>query len=183
MQEHSSYKEALRRRHPVETFIVLARVRPEVAPSTGGVSAGGMNPITVNWVMRTSIEPPLLAVSIAYARYSYHVVKAAGSFVVAAPSIEMESATRLFGTKSGREMDKIAEAGTAMQPCTEMDGELPADAVFNLECELESELETGDHAVFVGRVRASHVSTDPSARRLYTVGAGHRFGGVEPLSS
>ena len=37
MQEHSSYKEALRRRHPVETFIVPARVRPEVAPSAGGV--------------------------------------------------------------------------------------------------------------------------------------------------
>jgi flavin reductase (DIM6/NTAB) family NADH-FMN oxidoreductase RutF len=180
MQEHSTYKEALRRRNPVETFIVLARVRPEVATTAGAVPPGAMNPITVNWFMRTSIEPPLVAVSIAYERYSYHVVKAAGSYVVAAPTSDMERETRLFGTKSGRDMDKIAEAGTSMQPCTEVDGEILSDAAFNLECEVVSEFPTGDHAVFVGRVRAAHVNSDPETRRIYTVGTGHRFGAVAP---
>ncbi len=169
MQQLTTYAEALERRMPVETFIVLAKDRDGVC-----------NPITVNWVMRTSIEPPLIAVSIAHSRYSHEVVREAGAFVVAAPSVTMSEETRFFGTKSGRKVAKLAEKGTATEAASEIDCLLLSDAVLNLECRLEDVFETGDHSIFVGRVVASHVNTDGAVQRLYTVGPGHRFGAVVP---
>ena len=53
-----------------------------------------------------------------------------------------------------------------------------ADAVANFECKMESELETGDHVLFVGRVVASHVNDTGELRRLYTIGENFQMGGV-----
>lgn len=167
MQQEAGFSAALRRRFPVETFILLARD-----------GAGKDNPITVNWVMRTSGDPPLLAVAIAYPRYSYEVVRQAGAFVIAAPSMAMEEETRFFGTVSGRDHDKLAERESATEPAGQVETVLLSEAVLNIECVLESEFETGDHAVFVGRVVAGHVNADSSVERLYTVGPGHRFGSL-----
>jgi flavin reductase (DIM6/NTAB) family NADH-FMN oxidoreductase RutF len=45
---------------------------------------------------------------------------------------------------------------------------------------VESEVETGDHILFVGRVIASHVNEREDVRRLYTLGEGYAMGGVVP---
>lgn len=167
MQQPTTYAKALERRMPVETFILLATD-----------AAGVCNPITVNWVMRTSIDPPLIAVSIAHSRYSHEVVREAGAFVVAAPTVDMSEETRFFGTKSGRKVAKLAQKGTATEAASEIDCLLLSDAVLNLECRLEDVFDTGDHSIFVGSVVASHVNSDETVQRMYTVASGHRFGTV-----
>lgn len=172
MQRNVTFSQALARRMPVETFIVLGRDR-----------AGTDNPITVNWVMRTSIKPALMAVSIAHARYSHGVIREAGEFVVAAPSVDMEEETRLFGSVSGRDHVKLAEAGSATEAASAVDCVLLSDAVLNIECRLQDVFDTGDHSIFVGEVLASHTNADESVKRLYTVGAGHVFGPVHSGSS
>jgi flavin reductase (DIM6/NTAB) family NADH-FMN oxidoreductase RutF len=60
---------------------------------------------------------------------------------------------------------------------------LLADAILNIECRLQSVCDTGDHSIFVGEVVASHTNEDGSVKRLYTVDAGHVFGGVECTAS
>ena len=65
---------------------------------------------------------------------------------------------------------------TAMQ-WAQAAGMLLADAAANFECTLESQMPAGDHIIFVGRIVASHTSTKPK-KRLYTVGPGHKLGGV-----
>ena len=77
-------------------------------------------------------------------------------------------------------MDKLAVRATPTQPASKIDGVLLADAVANFECELESDLATGDHVIFVGRVVASHVNEDEGVRRLYTLAQGYKMGGVLP---
>ncbi|GAG42932.1 unnamed protein product, partial [marine sediment metagenome] len=91
----------------------------------------------------------------------------------------MASETLLFGTKSGRDLNKLAAAGVKTQPASVIDSVLLADAVANFECKLVSELETGDHVVFVGQVVAAHANEDRSVRRLYSLGD-DRLGGVIP---
>ena len=66
------------------------------------------------------------------------------------------------------------------QPASVIDCVLLADAVANFECKLESELETGDHVLFVGRIVCSHVNQDSSLRRLYTIGEDYQMDGVVP---
>ncbi len=158
----------------------LARRFPEqIAIATAKDAQGKYNPITLGWTMLTSHDPLMMAIAVGRQRYSAEVIRKAGAFVLTFPS-EQQAAEALFhGTKSGREMDKLKEAGTKTQPATKIDGVLFADAVANFECELVSEHETGDHVIFVGRVVASHMNEDASLGRLYSLGH-ERLGGVRP---
>ena len=168
MQASASYNQAIARKYPEQVAIAIAK-DPQ----------GKHNPITLGWIMLTSHEPPMMAISIGRTRYSLEAVRHAREFVVSFPSSAMASETSLFGTKSGRDLDKLAAAGVKTQPASVIDSVLLADAVANFECKLVSELETGDHVLFVGQVVAAHANEDRSVRRLYSLGD-DRLGGVIP---
>ena len=167
MQKQVSYGEAIVRKYPEQVVVAIARD-----------ANGKCNPITLGWTMITSGSPPMMAVSIGLTRYSLEVFRHAKEFVVAMPSERQEDQTLLFGTRSGRDCDKFAEAGTALQPAAKIDCVLMSEAVANFECRLVGELETGDHVIFVGEVVCSHAN-EADLNRLYTVGEGYRMGGLE----
>jgi len=159
MQTSTTYEEAVARRYPEQVAIAIAR-DPQ----------GKHNPITIGWTMLVSHEPPMMAIAVGKTRYSAEALRQARQFVLSFPSAGMAADARFHGTHSGRDMDKLAACGTKTEPATRIDSVLLTDAVANFECELEAELEAGDHIIFVGRVVASHMNTDPAARRLYSLG-------------
>lgn len=169
MQVQVEYEKAVGTRYPEQVAIVLAKD-----------PRGKYNPITVGWTMLTSIQPPMMAVAIGRARYSVDAIRASGVFVLSFPSSAMGAEALLYGTKSGRDMDKLAESGARTQPAAVIDGVLLANAVTNFECQLATELETGDHVLFVGEIVASHVNQDATLERLYAFGGDH-LGGIRPL--
>jgi flavin reductase (DIM6/NTAB) family NADH-FMN oxidoreductase RutF len=166
MQTPTTYKAAMSRKYPEQVAIALAR-DPQ----------GKCNPITLGWTMLTSHEPPMMAISVGLTRYSLEAIRQSREFVLCFPSSEMAEQTLLFGTKSGRDLDKLAAVGAATQPATKIDGVLLADAVANFECRVVSEVQTGDHVIFVGEVVAAHVNEDAGFGRLYSLGD-DRLGGV-----
>ena len=168
MQVAATYEQAQTRKYPEQIAIAIAKDQH-----------GQHNPITLGWAMTTSIDPPMLAISIGLTRYSLEVIRHAGEFVISFPSPAMERDMLFFGTKSGRDLDKLAACGTKTQPATVIDSVLLADAAANFECKLDSELTTGDHVIFAGRVVAAHMHKDPAVRRIYILG-GEQFGGVVP---
>lgn len=159
MQIAVPYGKAAERRFPEQITIAIAKD-----------ADGKHNPITISWTMFTSIEPPMLAISVNRQRHSAGALRHSREFVLSLVSSEMVKDAVFCGTKSGRDLDKLAECGTKTQPATKIDSVLLADAVANFECELESEHATGDHIIFVGRIVATHVHQDPGVRRLYTLG-------------
>jgi flavin reductase (DIM6/NTAB) family NADH-FMN oxidoreductase RutF len=167
MQIKTSYEEAIGTKYPEQVAIAIVKD-----------NQGKYNPITLGWTMITSHQPPMMAISIGLTRHSLGAIRAAREFVISFPSSSMAEDAMFYGTKSGRDMDKLAEFGAKTQPATVIDGVLLADAVANFECRLESELPTGDHIIFVGRVVASHVNKARDLRRLYTLGENYRMGGV-----
>jgi flavin reductase (DIM6/NTAB) family NADH-FMN oxidoreductase RutF len=168
MQTATTYDQAFARRYPEQVAIAIAKD-----------AQGKYNPITLGWVTLTSREPPMIAISVGLTRYSLQAVRRSREFVLSLPSSKMTAETLLFGTKSGRDMDKLAEAGITTQPATAVDGLLLADAVANFECKVVSEVQTGDHVLFIGQVVAAHVNGDASLGRLYALGH-ERLGGVAP---
>ncbi len=166
MQTETTYEQAVSRRFPEQVAIAIAKD-----------STGKHNPVTVSWTMLVSQEPPMMAVAVGKARYSAEAIRKSGEFVLSFPSSTMTEEMLFHGTKSGKEMDKLAESGTATQPATQIDSVVLSDAVANFECKLESEHAAGDHIIFVGRVVASHANEDASVRRLYALG-NEQFGGV-----
>lgn len=140
---------------------------------------GKHNPITLGLFMQASGDPPMFAISVAPERYSFEAIRSSGQFVLSYPSLGMARDALFHGTHSGRDMDKLAVCNTKTEPAVSIDSVLLSDAVANLECELEGELGSGDHVIFVGRVVASHVNEDPSVKWLFGIGPGYRLGGVE----
>lgn len=140
---------------------------------------GSYNPMSAAWVMFTSIEPRMLAVSVGFERYTFELFQATEEFVISIPSIKMAEEVRYFGSASGRDGNKLAEMGTQIQKATVIDNVLLSEATANYECRLTGSLVTGDHMIFAGEVVASHRHRD-QLPRLYSV-APRTFAGVKAL--
>lgn len=166
MQKRAAFAEAMAMKYPEQVAIAIARN-----------GRGNYNPLTLGWAMQASHEPPMWAVSVGLTRYSLEVIRAAGEFVLAFPSAHQENEAMFFGTRSGRTVDKLVEAGARTRPAACIDCVLLEDAVANFECRVVGELAGGDHVIFVGEVLASYVNETP-LNRLYTVGPGHKLAGL-----
>jgi len=168
VQVKGEFASAEARKYPEQIVIVVAKD-----------AQGKFNPVTLGWTMIASAEPPMMAIAVNRTSHSCAAIQHSREFVLCFPSRNMVSDMLFFGTHSGRDLDKLGVRGTRTQPATEIDGILFCDAVASFECRLENELETGDHVLFVGRVVASHVNEDTTARRVYSLGRGE-YGGVVP---
>ena len=166
MQKETTWAEAIRTKYPEQVAIAIAK-DPQ----------GKYNPIALGWMMNTSAKPPMMAVSIRTTHHSVTAFRHSREFVVAFPAEHQAEETMLFGTKSGRDTDKLAAAGTKTRPAAKIDSVLLEDAVANFECKLAGELATGDHVIFVGEVVCSYANTE-RLNRLYTVAPGPKMGGL-----
>jgi flavin reductase (DIM6/NTAB) family NADH-FMN oxidoreductase RutF len=167
MQKQVEYQEAIKTKYPEQVVIAIARDKDDKA-----------NPITLGWTMIVSGKPPMMAIAVASTHYSIEAVRHSKSFTISFPSSDMADAALFFGSRSGRNVDKLAEFDCKTQSAKVIDSVLLTDAVANFECELESQTEAGDHIIFVGKIVASHMNTE-TKKRLYTVGPGHKLGGVQ----
>ena len=171
MQMQCDFEQANLRKYPEQIAVAIARD-----------ANGRYNPITLGWMTQVSADPPMLAIAVGKSRYSAEVIRGARQFVVALPSDLQQKDVMIFGTKSGREVDKLAQAGTKTQPAVEIDSVLLEYAVANFECRLTGEVEAGDHVIFIGEVVCSHVSSR-QAWRLFVTGPGYRLGCVPPATA
>lgn len=169
MQIETNYDKAIMRKYPEQVVIAIAKD-----------SMGKHNPITLGWTMITSGAPLMMAISVAPPRHSHDAIQNSGEFVISFPSSAMAADALFFGTKSGRDMDKLAVHGTATQPAAKIDSVLLTHAVANFECILDSQLTTGDHTIFAARIITAHINQNPAIRRLYTLRTGYDMGGVVP---
>lgn len=164
MQKQAEYADAIKTKYPEQVVITIARD-----------SNGKANPITLGWTMIVSGNPPMMAIAVAATHYSIETIRHSKCFTIAYPSSQMAEAALFFGSRSGRDVDKLTEFDCATEPAKEIDSVLLTDAVANFECTLDSETAAGDHIIFVGKIVCFHVNTEPK-KRLYTIGPGHKLG-------
>jgi len=167
MQKQVEYEQAITTKYPEQIVIAIARDK-----------AGRANPVTLGWTMIVSGRPPMMAIAVASKHYSIETIGHSKCFCLAFPSSEMADAALFFGSKSGRDVDKFAEFDCKIEPAKAVDSVLLTEAVANFECTLEAQTPAGDHIIFVGKVVASHINSEPK-RRLYSVGPGHKMGSVQ----
>jgi flavin reductase (DIM6/NTAB) family NADH-FMN oxidoreductase RutF len=115
-----------------------------------GVSDGAQqDAFTAAWLMQASFEPLLLAVSINPQNASYELLHVTGGFTVNVLKREQLELARLFGTRSGREKDKLA--GIRWRP-GRVGAPILEDALAYFDCELMGRTRAGDHELVLGRV-------------------------------
>jgi flavin reductase (DIM6/NTAB) family NADH-FMN oxidoreductase RutF len=153
-----------------------------LTPNEGGVLAAPMiyslvtsldingkpNALGVSWVTRTSFDPFLLLISIDHSRYSHAGIDFHKEFVVNYPNAEQTEAAWLCGTKSGRDSDKIKEAGISLIDSIAVKVPTIEGATVAFECKVMGQFETGDHTVFVGEVVATRGEPQKAAHLYVT---------------
>ncbi len=150
---------------------------------------GKPNIITLAWAMPTSINPPLVAVSIAPRRHSHSLIEETGEFVVNIPTMEILDATFYCGRVSGRDHDKFKEAKLTPMPARRVKPPIIKECVAHLECKLHSQFKTGDHTIFVGEIIGAYANKEcftsaggydlEKARMIFHLG-GDEFATLQP---
>ena len=164
MQKQTEYEKVGKTKYPEPIVFVIAKD-----------ANGKANPMTAGWATNVSSSPPMKAVALVPKRYTAAAIRHSKCFTIVYPSADMDAEALFFGTKSGRDIDKLDVTGCKTEPATKIDSVILSDATANFECELETEIPIGDHILFVGKVVASHMNTEPT-KRLYTVAAGGKMG-------
>lgn len=121
---------------------------------------GKANALAVSWVMKTSIKPFLMLISIDHKRYSHDGIDFHKEFVINYPSIEHRDGALICGTKSGRDCDKISEAGFKLAESVKISVPAIEGVSVAMECKVVDKFETGDHTVFVGEVLHTRANKD-----------------------
>ncbi|MCF7824499.1 MAG: flavin reductase family protein [Candidatus Marinimicrobia bacterium] len=168
MQKNVPFSDARIAKYPEPVHIVLVK-----GPN------GIVNPMSASWVMFTSIDPPMLAVSIGFQRYTYELIKQQNEFVICVPSETMAAEVKYFGSHSGQDIDKLAELDTPTQATSVIDGILLSEASANYECCVSGSLCSGDHMIFTGEIVATHIN-EKFVPRLFVLEP-KKFGGLRPL--
>jgi len=129
---------------------------PAVLVSCGD-KEGNVNLMTAAWTGTVCSEPPMVYVSIRKERYSHHMIKETGEYVINLTTEKLAEATDFCGVRSGRDMDKFKE-----MKLTPVKGELQyvpmvAESPVSIECKVTDVMELGSHDMFIAEVTAVYV--------------------------
>jgi flavin reductase (DIM6/NTAB) family NADH-FMN oxidoreductase RutF len=167
---------AYRLLHPMHTVLVSCVGK-----------AGKPNITTLAWAMPTSINPPLIAISLAPSRHSHSLIEESGEFIVNIPTIQILQAVYACGSLTGRSFEKFKKANLTPIPAKKVKAPAIRECIAHIECEVDSKFTTGDHTVFTGRILEAYadmgVFTESydlkKVRMLYHAG-GNNFALLDP---
>jgi flavin reductase (DIM6/NTAB) family NADH-FMN oxidoreductase RutF len=149
--------------------------------------SGKPNITTMAWAMPTSIEPPLIAISLSPQRHSHTIIEESGEFTVNIPTLEILQAVLACGSLTGRSFDKFKKANLTPLPGKKIKAPAVAECIAHLECTVEDKFATGDHTIYVGKIVEAYAEMGvfnetydlKRAKMLYHAG-GNNFGVLEP---
>lgn len=122
--------------------------------------SGKPNIITVAWAGTVCTNPPMLSISVRPERYSYHMIKASGEFVVNLTTEALVRAADYCGVRSGRDVDKFKELRLTPQASRMVSVPGIAESPVNIECRVRQILPLGSHHMILADVVAVTVDAD-----------------------
>lgn len=122
--------------------------------------AGKNNAITIGYACNCSFDPPMLVIGIHPARYSYHIIKETGAFVVNLTTKENAKLCEYMGTVSGRDTDKFKAMNVEIEEAKTINAPMIKECPVNIECLVVDSFITGSHEMFVGKVLHVHARED-----------------------
>lgn len=126
--------------HP---YCLLTTVDKNLKPNVMGLS----------WFMFTSFNPSLLAISVGNVRHSYKNLKEVPEFTLCFPKPEIVEKAMQCGLFSGKDMDKIKELKLEIIKANKVKSPIIKESIVAYECEIMDSFATGDHTIFVGKIK------------------------------
>lgn len=130
---------------------------PAVMVSTAD-REGNDNIITVAWTGTVCTNPAMLYISVRPERYSYHMLRESGEFVVNLTTEKLAKATDWCGVRSGRDFDKWKEMHLTRGKAEKLTyAPIIQESPVNIECKVTEVQELGSHHMFLAKVEAVQV--------------------------
>jgi flavin reductase (DIM6/NTAB) family NADH-FMN oxidoreductase RutF len=130
-----------------------------------GVAEGERrNAFTAAWFTQVSFDPLLLALSVNPEHASYPLLLGGGGFVVNVLRRDQLRLAEAFGTRSGRDQDKLA--GIPWHPAPS-GAPILTGALAWIDCRLHDRFRAGDHEIILVRPVAGELVAPEAAPLLY----------------
>lgn len=117
---------------------------------------GKNNALVVGFAANVSYDPAMVMVGIVSSRYSHHMVKESGCFVVNLPGKDFEREYNYLGSHSGRDGDKFAALDLKTETAAFVDAPILTGCPVSIECRVVESTQPGTHELFIGKVEAVH---------------------------
>ena len=129
---------------------------PAVMVSTADKS-GKSNILTIAWTGTICTNPAMVYISVRPERYSYHMLKESGEFVINLTTEQLAKATDYCGVRSGKDVDKWKEAHLTPAKAEKLRyAPVIEECPVNIECKVTEVKELGSHHMFLADVLAVH---------------------------
>lgn len=130
---------------------------PAVMVSTADKS-GKSNILTIAWTGTICTNPAMVYISVRPERYSYHMLKESGEFVINLTTEQLAKATDYCGVRSGKDVDKWKEAHLTPAKAEKLQY-VPVieECPVNIECKVTEVKELGSHHMFLAEVLAVQI--------------------------
>lgn len=112
--------------------------------------------ITVAWTGTVCTNPPMVYISVRPERYSYHMIKETGEFVINLTTEKFAFATDYCGVRSGRDTDKFKDTGLTREKADHVKAPMIKESPVSIECRVREVKELGSHHMFLADVLAVH---------------------------
>ena len=146
-----------------DTQKVLKKLEYGVYVVTMGKGAEG-NAFTASWVTQVSSDPPLIAVAVHNKHQSSRLIKENKAFVVNMIGEGQEAVVKAYYGPAESGYEKLV--GTSVKDSPATGTPLIPGAIGYLDCLVVDSVTTGNHTLFVGKVKAA--SLDDSVSKLMT---------------
>ena len=121
---------------------------------------GRNNALVVGFTANVSLDPVMVIVGIVPSRFSHHMVKESGAFVINLPKKSFQKEYAYLGSKSGRDGDKFAALDLKWENAEYVDAPILSDCPVSIECSVVDSIQPGTHELFIGKVEAVHVDEE-----------------------
>ena len=119
---------------------------------------GNANILTVAWTGTVCSDPAMLYISVRPERYSYHMIKETGEFVVNLTTESLAYATDWCGVRSGKDVDKWTKMHLTKGAAEKLRyAPTIQESPVNIECKVTEVKELGTHHMFLAEVAAVQV--------------------------
>jgi len=139
---------------------------------------GRANSMIIGWGLIGSVwGRPIWTVLVRPSRFTYELIEQTGDFTVSVPGPDMEQACNLCGSTSGRDRDKLRQAGLKAVPARKVQSPIIDGCIIQYECRvlhkndldpetLVHQIKTGSypngdfHRTYWGEIVAAYADTD-----------------------
>lgn len=142
-----------------ENKILCMQPLPQTIVSCRGKD-GRNNALVVGFAANVSLDPIMVMIGVMPTRYSHHIIKETGCFVINFPKKSFQKEYNYLGSKSGRDGDKFAALNLKWEDAKYVNAPILTDCPVSIECSVVESTMPGSHELFIGKVEAVNVDEE-----------------------